>query len=324
MRSLARSGTLSLVYGRAIAALIASLLVSLPTAAVIIDSDPGTGNTTAPPDDPGWDHVGVSNGLSVVYLRNGWVLTAEHVGSGDVTLAGVVYTLVPGTETQLDNGNDTFADLMVFGIMPTPPLPDLEIRSDSSLPTGEVIMIGNGRSRGAASDSDDPGIWTPAGEPSPSVKGWYWSAPATPRWGTNEIADFYWCPECIDTESFYTVFDNVGDSGHTEHEAQASSGDSGGALFAKAGGDWELAGVMWAVITYIGQNENTSALRGNVTLAADLSFYRDDIMTLTATTPVPEPALVLQLITGAGFLSWVQRRRSRDLRGAARSWRKTA
>ena len=65
---------------------------------------------------------------------------------------------------------------------------------------------------------------------------------------------------------------------------------------------------MWAIAPFQGQNPNTSALRGNATLAADLSFYRDEIVSLTA-TPVPEPALVLQLITGAGFLAVVNRSR---------------
>jgi len=72
---------------------------------------------------------------------------------------------------------------------------------------------------------------------------------------------------------------------------------------------------MWALAPFEGQNFSTSALRGNATLAADLSFYRDDIVSLTA-TPVPEPALALQLITGAGFLACMNRSRTGGRRPA--------
>jgi hypothetical protein len=311
MHAVAGSRTHAPAFGQAVATLLfslSSLLVSLPAAAVIIDSGDGTGNTSAPPDDPGWDNVGVLGGATVVYLRNGWVLTAAHVGLGDVSLGGTVYAAVPDSDTQIADGLGTLADLVVFAITPIPPLPDLEIRANTALPPGEVIMLGHGRNRGAASDSDDSGIWTPPPDhPSPPVEGWYRTASKTQRWGTNKVED-YWDFSPIDTESFYTLFEGVGEPGHTPHECQAANGDSGGALFAKDGGNWELAGLMWAIAPFQGQNPNTSALRGNATLAADLSFYRDEIVSLTA-TPVPEPALVLQLITGAGFLAVVNRSR---------------
>jgi len=176
---------------RAAATLLVTLLLSLPAAAVIIDSGDGTGNTTAPPDDPGWDHVGVLGGAAVVYLRNGWVLTAAHVGLGSVSLGGTVYAAVPGSDIQLDNGEGTLADLVVFAITPIPPLPDLEIRANPALPTGEVIMVGHGSNRGVASDSDDPGIWTPPPDlPSPAIEGWYWGGAKAQRWGTNTVEDY--------------------------------------------------------------------------------------------------------------------------------------
>jgi hypothetical protein len=40
--------------------------------AVLISTGDGTGNTTAPSNDPGFSNVGVVNGLSGVYVRNGW------------------------------------------------------------------------------------------------------------------------------------------------------------------------------------------------------------------------------------------------------------
>lgn len=290
------------------ACVLASLiLLPLPAAAVIIDGVDGTINVTAPPDDPGWDNVGRKSGLGVVYLRNGWVITANHVGIGDVVLDGSVYTHVPGSGVQIQNPDLTFADLLVFAVTPIPALPDLDIRTNTSLPSGEVIMVGRGRNRGAASDSDDPGIWTaPPANPVPAIAGWYWDTTSTKRWGTNEVYA-QWLPRPANTESFYTLFDDVGPD-HTTHECQAASGDSGGALFAKDGANWELAGIIWAIAGLDGQNANTSALRGNASLVADLSYYAADINTITA-TPVPEPAVVLQLSAGALVVGLMTRRR---------------
>lgn len=279
-----------------------------PAHAVIIDSGDGTGNTTAPPDDPGWDNVGTKSGLTVVYLRNGWVITANHVGIGDILLDGGVYAHVPGSGIQIDNGDGTFADLLVYAITPIPSLPDLEIRANTSLPTGEVILVGRGRGRGAASDSDDPGIWTaPPSNPVPAIPGWYWGNGGELRWGTNEVTG-YWTIGDPDTESIYTLFDETGSANHTPDECQGANGDSGGALFAKDGIDWELAGVIWGIANFAGQNPNASALRGNATIAADLAFYRDDINAITA-TPVPEPAMALQLVVGAALTGCLARRR---------------
>ncbi len=282
------------------------LLFSLPSHSIIIDSGDGSGNTTTPADDPGWANVGIVNGLGGVYLRNGWVLTANHVGTGDISLDGVVYTEVPGSDTRLDNGDGTFADLLVFAVTPIPPLPDLEVRSNTDLPTGEVIMAGRGRDRGAATDSDDPAVWPPPPDPPlDPIEGWYWDAGRTMRWGTNTIED-NWTFNDPGTESFYTRFEDLGDPNHTSHECAAADGDSGGVLFAKDGANWELAGIIWAVAEFEGQTPGIAALRGNVTLSADLSFYRDDIMALTA-TPVPEPSVILQLGVGAGLLACMKR-----------------
>jgi hypothetical protein len=276
---------------------------------VIIDSGDGSGNTTAPADDPGWANVGTRNGLGVVYLRNGWILTANHVGIGDVTLDGTTYDHVPGSGIQLDNGDGTFADLLLFSITPLPPLPDIPLRTNQNLPNGEVTMIGKGRNRGAATDSDDPGVWTaPPAPPATPIPGWYWSPSGVMRWGTNEVTD-YWTFSSTGTESFYTLFDGTGSPDHTSHECQGAGGDSGGGVFAKQGMTWELAGIMYAIAGYNGQNGSTSALRDNATLVADISFYADDINAITAT--VPEPGVVLQYGLCAAVVAGLARRKQR-------------
>lgn len=286
------------------------LLIALPAKAVIIDSGDGTGNTTPPLDDPGFANVGVRGSLSGVYLRNGWVLTAQHVGLGDIWIDGFVYSAIPGSDTQLEDSEGVLADLVVYAITPIPPLPDIEIRANTNLPNGEVILIGHGKNRGAESDSDDPGIWPQPG-PQPPIPGWYWDTGSALRWGTNTVFD-YWTVGDPPTRSFYTVFDEPTEPEHTSDECQSANGDSGGALFAKKGNAWELAGIIWASGVYIDQISNTSALRGNASIAADLSQYRDDIVAITA-TPIPEPSVVLQLCTGAALLAGMTHRRGRGV-----------
>ncbi len=52
---------------------IACLIIatSNPCLAVVITA--GSGNTSAPADDPGWDYVGARGGATCVYLGNNWV-----------------------------------------------------------------------------------------------------------------------------------------------------------------------------------------------------------------------------------------------------------
>jgi hypothetical protein len=302
---------------RTLALSVSLLLLAVPAGAVIIDSGDGTGNTTTPPDDPGWDNVGVRGGWTAVYLRNGWVLSAFHVSLGSVVFDEIEYDMIPGSSAHLDNGDGTYADLKIWGIYPHPPLPDLTIRSSLSQPTGDVILVGNGRDRGATTDTNHPGVWVqPPTPPIPPKTGFLWLSPKTLRWGTNRVAGHATVPGLYDviTESWYTFFDESG-STYTTHEAQAAEGDSGGAVFAKQGGGWQLAGIMHSVNLWPGDPEvpgtgqqANSALYGNATIFADLSFYRDDILTLTA---VPEPGGTLMLASGIAFLLAAGRSRMR-------------
>jgi hypothetical protein len=289
----------------ALASALLAALLAFPAGAVIIDSGVGTGNTSAPADDPGWDHVGIRNGLCAIYLRNGWVLTANHVATGPVELGGVVYDAVPGSAVRIGNGDGTEADLKVFALTPDPGLPELPIRSNRNLPKGEVTLIGNGRNRGAATDSDDPTVWVPPpAHPQPAIAGYLWGSGRTLRWGRNIVAG-EWPGDPDDTVAFYTIFDAPGSRNYTTHESQGAPGDSGGGVFAKQGGSWELAGIMYLIGLYDGQVAN-SALYGNWTGAADLSFYRDEILELTA---IPEPRGLLLLGPGLVFLATLGRRR---------------
>jgi hypothetical protein len=243
--------------------MVLALWWGAPATAVIVASADGTGNTSAPLDDPGWDNVVNLTGLTGVYLGNGWVLTANHVGVRDMIIDGDVYQAVPESKVQLQTV-DSNADLALFQVVRDPGLPEVVIR-DTPLPeTTEVVMIGHGRNRGAATSACEP-----------ARDGWLWQTTKTMRWGTNAIEE-------IDiglsiagtlTLSFSTEFSS---SRQTEHEAQAATGDSGGGVFVKSGADWELAGIITA-IEAPGDCNREAALYGNLTYASDLSFYGDQI-----------------------------------------------
>ncbi len=277
-----------------------ALALAASASAVIIDSLDGAGNTSAPlPDDPGWRNVGVVNGLTGVYLGGRFVLTAAHVGWGDVVLDGTTYTYVPGTAVQIDNSENpgpvTYADLLMFQIYPEPPLPALSIASsppDLESPP-QWTLIGRGLNRGPATS------WpTPTGP----YHGYEWGTGVAMRWGTNFPNDVFFVePEQtgLTTMAIETVFDQ----GVSADEAQAAAGDSGGAAFALNGTQWELAGILFAIQGYLGQPGNL-ALYGNTTYAADLSFYRTKILGVMA---MPEPSGGLW--PGAAVVALLARRR---------------
>jgi hypothetical protein len=256
---------------------------------VIIAFPDGTTNTELPTLS-GWAYVGDVNSASGTYLGHGWVITADHVGSGDFTLDGVVYPLIPGSEQSFDNGGGaSVPDLLMFQVGPYPPLPPLPLRSTPPILNEFVLMMGSGRDRGAAT------TYTPSG--GPTLDGWWWLGTRTKRWGSNEIDSF---PPglLLGTVSLATVFDE------DEHpfEAQGSDGDSGGAVFKVIGGE-ELVGIMYAIGPANGQPGDTSCFT-NATFAARIDFYYDQIQDVLA---LPEPSGGLPI--GGALVALLARRR---------------
>jgi hypothetical protein len=251
----------------ALAGLGFAWLLAAPAGAVLIASGDGTGNTT-PPADPAFLNVGVVNGLTGVYLGDGWVLTANHVGTGSITLEGIAHPAVTASSVRLEHAPGSPTDLRLFRLVTDPGLDPLEIATPGVTPGRAVVLYGNGRNRGS------PFTWQ-------GIAGFYWGSAKSLRWGTNEVEDTGLVIAIGDStvESFNVLFD---DGLPTEHEANAAVGDSGGGAFVEApGGGYELAGILFAIYGYGGQ-PTSSTLYGNGTLAADLSYYRDQILTLTA------------------------------------------
>ncbi len=77
------------------------------------------------------------------------------------------------------------------------------------------------------------------------------------------------------TRVFATSFDPF----DTRYEAQAVNGDSGGAVFTRHGQDWKLAGVLFTVVKFQDQPEDSSVY-GNRSFAVDLSHYREELLEL--------------------------------------------
>ena len=126
-----------------------ALLVVWPALApgLVLDSGDGQGNETAPVDDPGWHNVVRRlGGPSVVYLGDGWVLTANHVGAGVVLIEQALYDPIPSSIQQIHNDDGSLTDLLLFQIDPVPVLPRLTLAASTLLLAEDVVLMAPRRS----------------------------------------------------------------------------------------------------------------------------------------------------------------------------------
>ncbi len=296
-------------------ALCALWLCAVPAAAVVIVTGDGSGNTTAPSDDPGFAHVGVTgNSLTGIYLGYGWFLTANHVGETSIRLGGITYPAVPGSKVQLVHtpavppNPPVYADLALVRIVGEPPLAPLVLSSATPSIGNLVTMIGNGFDRQTTQTCWDASfVERSCSGPPPAYRGYEpLGSQRTIRWGRNDVfavgIDVPIWPTT--TRSFQVDFDQSGIS----HEAQAVPGDSGGAVFLKRGSpsQWELVGVMFATLVYTNQPADT-AVFGDGTLSVDVAHYHAQIQSIITAPLIPAlpwPTLAL----GALLLAAAARR----------------
>lgn len=271
-------------------------------------------NQSAPTDDPGWDAVGRifigtpdSGAATAIFLGNvggyGWFLTANHVN-----LTGATVNMGGGNYTSFDDISPiSGADLKVFRTNTTVSGVSPVVLASSTPAVGSnVTMIGNGRT-GAPTTWDIPGngTWT---SPGTDADGYTWAGPNVKQWGNNEIL----ARNLNGGASgilLATAFDD------TDGVGQGSLGDSGGGIFYKNGGDWELAGVMVSVgrvqdgilygSDFAGQPGSTSvaSITGqpdnkSTTFSVQIANYRSEIL-----AAIPEPCAAPLLIAGVGLLA---------------------
>ena len=292
--------------------LILMLAVSCSAAisqAVIVGTGDGTQNTTGTGMSSGWDYVGTVDGASGVYLRDGWVLTAAHVGSitpnsTTFRLSGTTYTADTGA-TRLRNSDNSVTDLQLFHLKTSPALTPLPLASSTPAAGTEIFMVGYGRTPRNISatyydvnTSTDPYTWTvrPSSDTA-NAGGFGYGTSQAKRWGTNTIsgtdlvnaghgdtsvllADFYGSDLASGLQAYLD-----GTPG-TTYEAILSSGDSGGGVFDSQG---VLVGINNYLELYSGQPANT-AVFGNLSDMADISVYRSQILAV-----IPEPAATMVL-----------------------------
>ena len=221
----------------------------------------------------------------------------------------------------------TYTDLAVFQITveTTNNLPASRMSISATAPAlgSEVVGIGFGRNRQSAQTAWDSS-WSEVSLSSTNAAytGWRYASGSTKRWGKNRVENIPITTSTNnvggdqrDVKVIVTDFDESGVTrgsyGAVTDEFQAASGDSGGGLFYKTGGTWELSGILVSVWRYQDQPRN-SAVFGNLTDAVNLSLYRDNILAV-----VPE-SRSFGLIVGLFALAFVAFHRFRRQKSARR------
>jgi hypothetical protein len=187
----------------------------------------GIGNTNT-----GWNYVGQMNGASGVYLGDGWVLTAGHVGVGNFTLDGNVYDTTGVSYSNFTNSTN-HADLTLFQISTvatdgnTLSFSSLTLSSNAPTPFSlfqsgsQVAMLGYG----GGNESWGANIVTTVNIPI-------------------EIQGYSY--ESIDFETAHGTTNNISSS--ITNNAELIVGDSGGGDFiTNSSGGWTLAGINEAI-----------------------------------------------------------------------------
>lgn len=236
--------------------------------AVVIASDTGVENTTAPTGFSYWNNLGLRSGGTGIYLGDRWVLTAYHVGVGPVVFNGTTYNAVAGTNLRLKNSDGSLADLLQYRISEDPGLPSLTLATSAMTRSTTVTMIGDGRDRAA-----DPTYWDMLWQQQQNpdwYTGYYWQSTRTMRWGTNRVDTANLLDPTTGGSTYAFTASFSADSGSSE--CGVADGDSGGGVFAKSGGVWRLAGMIYGLGRYSSQPASTTVF-GNVTYMADLGRY---------------------------------------------------
>lgn len=189
---------------------------------------------------PLWDQVVNFNGATGLYMGNGWIVTANHVGRpSTVTINGSAHSTNASSTTRIMG-----EDLLLFRLEDWSDLdgmldinPTIGWRKDpvSGLAPDHLLTVGTigyGKGRGDA-----------------VTGGWKWGGTSVKRWGIMRLE--------TSPNSLYTIqpfWATLGDN-----SAAATLGDSGSPLFYEDANGLHLAGVTFAV----SENSNSESRYSN-------------------------------------------------------------
>ncbi|NNM87204.1 MAG: trypsin-like peptidase domain-containing protein [Phycisphaerae bacterium] len=257
-------------------------------------------NTAAPSGLPQWNNVGSIGGASGIYVGNGWVLTADHVGAGNFTLDGTTYDWNGKAEIRLSNPADASygagqsTDLVMFQLTAIPTgVANLDVASTSPAIGTTFYNVGYGLARNTAEEyftyDATTGTFTQTSNTAAPYQGFGYGSPNTKSWGQNSIVGFQsYNIGFGPVNAFYSTF--------TTSTDQIVSGDSGGGVFNAAG---TLIGVNDAIGEYTNQPAGTAFIGDQSDLINIAPFYSQ----ITQISGVPEPScLALLTIFGLGIL----------------------
>ena len=265
----------------------AVLVTALPIPAQALIIGGGTPTTDSPHNTDGTDIAGFNyvgrNTWNGVYLGNGYVLTAEHVGAGNIDFgSGGAYNMVTGSATHLLNptvasdptGSGQPTDLSLYRIAPNssgqlPGMAPLYLPTASTSTGTAVTLVSEGPwvarpSYWTVNQSTDPWTWTPATSSTGNEAGYDYSSYSpyfmgVKRWGSNTISNNL--VYTIDINGTYNYvhglqfgFYNFGTTAGAANVAALANGDSGGGMFTtNANGMTILSGILEAKFTASGQ-----------------------------------------------------------------------
>jgi hypothetical protein len=262
-------------------------------AAAVVIGDPAA--LAGTPTPAGFSYVGQVDGASGVYVGNGWVLTAAHVGvPTGFTLGGSTYNVSAGSPVELTNPNGTPTDLQLFKLTSSPALTNLNIPFDSPGVNTLIYDIGFGAGRS--------GNLTNFGDMSNPEWGFAETAPGTEIWGTNDTiaVDGDGNPDSSGNAiayiqvngdpgpiygfftQFYSDLADYNNGGNGTGEAQIAGDDSGGGVFDSNG---DLIGIMDGNASQIPGD----AILGDASAYVDVAEYRQQIDDITG---LPEPTTI--------------------------------
>ena len=203
--------------------------------------DPATPATypTSPAAGVPWQYVvryGATN-ASAVYIGNGFLLTARHVGTSDSGL------LIQGTSYSRDT---SFAPLPITIPGTSTILVDLQLQKISGDPGLAVLTLANLLSAGDTNLASVLIGWGVGKGTVISNQGWNWGDASTRafRWGTNTTS-FMTSTMTYPVGTLamnYTALSVAFNSNKGPNEATTAMGDSGSALFQSLSGVWTLVG----------------------------------------------------------------------------------